>query len=67
MALATGGAGAQAADYPTKPITLIIPFAAGSPTDTVGRLIGRAMEGDLKQPVLVENAGVPGARWAPDA
>jgi tripartite-type tricarboxylate transporter receptor subunit TctC len=58
--MAAGWSIAQAADYPTKPITLIIPFAAGGPTDTVGRLIGRAMEVDLKQPVIVENVGGPG-------
>jgi tripartite-type tricarboxylate transporter receptor subunit TctC len=65
---------APAAGYPTKPVTLIIPFSAGGPTDTVGRLIGKAMEADLKQPVVVENVGGPGgtvgagrvARAAPD-
>ena len=60
LVMAAGWSVAQAADYPTKPITLIIPFAAGGPTDTVGRLIGRAMEVDLKQPVIVENVGGPG-------
>jgi tripartite-type tricarboxylate transporter receptor subunit TctC len=39
---------------------MIVPFSAGGPTDTVGRLIGRAMEVDLKQPVIVENVGGPG-------
>ncbi len=65
---------APAAGYPTKPVTLIIPFSAGGPTDTVGRLIGKAMEAELKQPVVVENVGGPGgtvgagrvARAAPD-
>jgi tripartite-type tricarboxylate transporter receptor subunit TctC len=65
---------AFAADFPTKPVTLIIPFSAGGPTDTVGRLIGKAMEAELKQPVVVENVGGPGgtlgagrvARAAPD-
>ena len=60
LVMAAGWSVAQAADYPTKPITLIIPFSAGGPTDTVGRLIGRAMEVDLKQPVIVENVGGPG-------
>jgi tripartite-type tricarboxylate transporter receptor subunit TctC len=60
LVMAAGWSVAQAADYPTKPITLIIPFAAGGPTDTVGRLIGRAMEVDLKQPVIVENVSGPG-------
>jgi tripartite-type tricarboxylate transporter receptor subunit TctC len=60
LVMAAGWSVAQAADYPTKPITLIIPFSAGGPTDTVGRLIGRAMEVDLKQPVIVENVSGPG-------
>lgn len=73
--LALAGASlAQADTYPSKPITMIVPFAAGGPTDTVGRLIARAMEVDLKQPVVVENVGGPGgtigagrvARAAPD-
>jgi tripartite-type tricarboxylate transporter receptor subunit TctC len=55
-----GWAAAFAADFPTKPVTMIVPFSAGGPTDTVGRLIGRAMEVDLKQPVIVENVGGPG-------
>jgi tripartite-type tricarboxylate transporter receptor subunit TctC len=55
-----GWASAFAADFPTKPVTMIVPFSAGGPTDTVGRLIGRAMEVDLKQPVIVENVGGPG-------
>ena len=74
LAATAGMSAAPAAGYPTKPVTLIIPFAAGGPTDTVGRLIGKAMEGDLKQPVVVENIGGPGgtlgagrvARAAPD-
>ena len=40
---------AHAADYPSKTITLIVPFAAGGPTDTVARLLGQAMAADLKQ------------------
>jgi tripartite-type tricarboxylate transporter receptor subunit TctC len=50
---------AQAA-YPNRPITMVIPFAAGGPTDTVGRLIAQAMSADLGQPVVVENVGGAG-------
>ena len=50
---------AQAA-FPTRPITVIIPFAAGGPTDTVGRLVAEAMSRDLGQPVVVENVGGAG-------
>jgi tripartite-type tricarboxylate transporter receptor subunit TctC len=51
---------AAAQDFPTKPITLIVPFAAGGPTDTVARLIAQSMTGTLKQQVIVENAGGAG-------
>jgi tripartite-type tricarboxylate transporter receptor subunit TctC len=46
--------------YPTRPITMVIPFAAGGPTDTVGRLIAQAMGADLGQTVVVENVGGAG-------
>jgi tripartite-type tricarboxylate transporter receptor subunit TctC len=49
-----------AQEFPTKPITVIVPFAAGGPTDTVARLIAQSMTGTLKQQVLVENAGGAG-------
>src|SRR5262245_51045954 len=48
------------AQYPTKPITMIVPFAAGGPTDTVARSIAAAMQNTLKQTVLVENVGGAG-------
>jgi tripartite-type tricarboxylate transporter receptor subunit TctC len=62
------------AQFPTKPVTMIVPFAAGGPTDTVARTLGGAMQAVLKQTVLVENvAGAGGtigvarvARAAPD-
>ena len=48
------------AQYPTKPITMIVPFAAGGPTDTVARSIAAAMQNTLKQTALVENVGGAG-------
>jgi tripartite-type tricarboxylate transporter receptor subunit TctC len=51
--------GALAQDYPTKPVILTIPFAAGGPTDTLGRHLAQSMAKTLKQQVIVEN--VPGA------
>ena len=65
---------AHADTYPTKVISLVVPFAAGGPTDTVARVIAQAMSADLKQQVIVENvAGAGGtvaaarvARAAPD-
>lgn len=50
-----------AADYPTKPIHMIIPFAAGGPTDTLGRSLAEEMSKVLGQKVIVENkAGAGG-------
>jgi tripartite-type tricarboxylate transporter receptor subunit TctC len=51
---------AHAAEFPTKPITIIVPFSAGGPTDTVARLLGQAMGADLKQTVVVENVAGAG-------
>ena len=51
---------AQAADYPAKAITVIVPFSAGGPTDTVARLLGQAMGADLKQTIIVENVAGAG-------
>lgn len=47
--------GATAADYPSKPITLIIPFAAGGSNDIVGRAIGKKLSEALRQPVIIDN------------
>src|SRR5689334_6379153 len=58
-AIVPHAARAQAA-YPTKSITLVVPAAAGGPTDTVARLIGEAMGKTLGQSVIVENIGGAG-------
>jgi len=50
---------ALAQTYPDKPITLIVPFAAGGPTDVLARVIGENLAKVLRQPVIVENT--PGA------
>jgi tripartite-type tricarboxylate transporter receptor subunit TctC len=42
--------------YPTRPVTVIVPFAAGGPTDAVGRLLAERMRGALGQSVTVENS-----------
>jgi tripartite-type tricarboxylate transporter receptor subunit TctC len=49
-----------AAQYPNKPITVIVPFAAGGPTDVVTRLVGDHMSRTLGQPIIVENIGGAG-------
>ena len=50
---------AMAQNWPTKPIKLIIPFAAGGTTDILGRLLAQQLTKDLGQNVIVENK--PGA------
>jgi tripartite-type tricarboxylate transporter receptor subunit TctC len=70
---AAGLATAQAA-YPTKPITMIVPFPPGGLADIVGRPVAEAMARDLGQPVVIENKGGAGggigmaqvAKAAPD-
>jgi tripartite-type tricarboxylate transporter receptor subunit TctC len=73
-ALACSATVAFAADYPAKPITLMIGFAPGGPSDVMARIITRKMEDILKQPFVIENrpgaggsiAGTAVARAAPD-
>ncbi|MBL8378986.1 MAG: tripartite tricarboxylate transporter substrate binding protein BugD [Burkholderiales bacterium] len=57
--LAAMAAGAQAQAFPTKPVTLVVPFAAGGPSDTVARQLAQAMAKPLGGTVVVEN--LPGA------
>ncbi len=72
-ALAPAGAWAQD-DWPSKSIRLVVPYAAGGSSDTLGRLIGRQLQESLKQTVVIENkAGAGGligsrdvAKAAPD-
>jgi tripartite-type tricarboxylate transporter receptor subunit TctC len=60
--------------YPSRPITIIVPYAAGGATDTIGRVMAEGMKRSLGQPVIVENATGAGgtiavgrvARAAPD-
>jgi tripartite-type tricarboxylate transporter receptor subunit TctC len=55
-----GAADARAQEYPRKPITVVVPFAAGGPTDAVARLLGVAMGKSLKTQIIVENVGGAG-------
>ena len=54
----TGSAGAQ--DFPDHAVTMVIPFAAGGPQDTIGRIIGQRMGELLGQTVVIENVGGAG-------
>lgn len=73
-AMAVVGTGTAQAQYPNKPITMIVPFAAGGPTDVVARIVGEHMSKTLGQPIIIENvAGAGGttgitraAKAAPD-
>ena len=56
---AAGLVGAQG--YPSKPVTVVVPFTAGGPTDTVARSLGQAMTKSLGQSVVVETSAVPAA------
>jgi tripartite-type tricarboxylate transporter receptor subunit TctC len=55
-------AATASAQWPNKPVRLIVPFPAGSATDTVGRILGQSVSAAIGQPILVENkAGADGA------
>jgi tripartite-type tricarboxylate transporter receptor subunit TctC len=49
--------GARAQVYPSRPLTLIVPFAAGGPTDTIARIVAEWMRASLGQPIIIENVG----------
>src|SRR5258707_4306558 len=74
VAAFAAAAGAQGQGYPTKPVYLYIPFAAGGPTDTLGRNLAQVMGKSLKQQLIVENvvgaggtiAGARAAKAPPD-
>src|SRR5882672_7225428 len=49
------GAGAQV--YPSRPVTMVVPFPAGGSTDTIARVVAEALRGPLGQTVVIENVG----------
>ena len=62
MALVAAGAAPAAAqtDFPTQPVTMVVPFAAGGSTDLVARIVAQRMSQELGQQVLVDNRGGAG-------
>ncbi len=59
-ALSLFAASANAQTYPERSITMVVPFSAGGPTDTVARLVAESMSKDLGQQIIVENVGGAG-------
>ena len=57
LAAAASGGMAAAQEYPTRPITMIVPFPAGGATDTLARFLAEQMRPLLGQSVVIENAG----------
>jgi tripartite-type tricarboxylate transporter receptor subunit TctC len=55
---------AQAQTFPDKPITLVVPFAAGGPSDVIARLLGQSMSATLGQQVVIENVAGAGGTTA---
>ncbi len=65
LALACVSTDSGAQVYPSRPITMVAPFAAGAPADTVGRVVAERMQASLGQPVIVENvSGAAGSLGA---
>ena len=51
---------AQAQDYPTRPVTVVVPFPAGGPSDVVARIVAEHMSRTLGQSMVIENVGGAG-------
>ena len=54
-ALTVASRSAYAQQFPTRPITMVVPYPAGGPADAIARIVGERMRVSLRQPVIVEN------------
>ncbi len=61
MAVQGGAGGAFAADYPTKPIKIVVPYAPGGGADSVARIVAKKVSENIGQPILIENKGGAGS------
>src|ERR1700759_3679085 len=74
VALAVASRMAHAQQFPSRPITMVVPYPAGGPADAIARIVGERMRVSLGQPIIVENVSGAGgtigvsrvARAAPD-
>ncbi|MPZ37044.1 MAG: tripartite tricarboxylate transporter substrate binding protein BugD [Rhizobiales bacterium] len=60
VAFAAAGTPAYAQSWPTRPINLVVPYAAGGPVDTIARILGARMSETLGQQIIIENVGGAG-------
>src|SRR5205823_5527482 len=71
FALLAATVAASGQNYPTKPMTMIVPFAAGGPQDVIGRILAQRLSEVLGQQVVIENiggaGGMTGSRRVADA
>ncbi len=65
MLVSAFGGTVAAQEYPTRPVSLVVPFAAGGPTDTLARNLAQHMTKTMKQQVIVENRAGAGGTLAP--
>ena len=55
IVLAFGVLTSSAQDYPSRPVTMVMPYPAGGPTDTIARIIADRINTPLRQPLVIEN------------